>query len=134
MASLEETEYRAAISREAGSRYAYFIRQVVQDGHIWMLGDEDGCMLAEDPEGRDIFPIWSHRRYAEACARDIWEGAQAVAFDLDAFFSLMFPNAKEGNALFGVFPLPGGQAAHVEPSRLLTDLREATQRLAQSAS
>ena len=126
---LSDEEYRESLVRPAGYRYAYFVRSVVQGGHIWMLGDDESCLLAEDPDGRVVFPIWSHQRYALACARGIWERAEALVFDLDAFFSTIAPHVGEQEALFGIFMVPDGHAVHVESARLLTDMKDAARRL-----
>src|SRR5574344_1314506 len=66
---LTQEQYQNTMALDADQRYDHFIQQVVAQGELWILKDEQGCMLLTADED-DCIPVWPHADYAKAWAAE----------------------------------------------------------------
>ncbi len=69
-----------------------FIAKIIETELVWALEKEDGFATAssinyEDDEGdpAEVLCFWSDKTFAEACAKDDWEGYTPVQIPLGDF-------------------------------------------------
>jgi hypothetical protein len=103
-------------------RYSHFIGQVAE---VWGLCGPDGWVVAADDDGRQLMPVWTHSRYAEACAVGAWNGAVPEAIALSRWLEAWLPGLTRDGRGVAVFPVPCGAGVPVDPGRLAADLCEA---------
>lgn len=121
--ALEEEEQRLALALPSRERYSYFIQLLVDEESVWGLRDDEGWVLGSDPEHGDIFPLWPHSAFAEACARGTWEGGKPAEIPLDEFIEDLLPLLEEDHITVAAFPTPDGNSLLVSPKDLDRDLR-----------
>ncbi len=63
--TLTPEEYQATLALDADQRYEHFLQQVVENKEVWILKDDEGCMLLTD-DGDDCIPVWPYPDYAKA--------------------------------------------------------------------
>ena len=90
---------------------------------LWSLSSDDRWKLLTDEDGRELFPIWPHRIFAELCAHGEWDGCVAGNISLAAWLDEWIPELVARNRLIAIFPLPEGAGIPVEPQRFEHDLR-----------
>ena len=74
-------ELQQAMTLDADGRYTFFIQQAVANGKLWILKDEQGCMLLTADED-DCIPVWPHADYAKAWAAEEWANCEPYAVPL----------------------------------------------------
>ena len=126
--SVSDKEYEGVTSLPAPERYSHFVRQVADFGEVWSLRSDDGWVATADDAGQSAFPVWPHRRYAEAFATDAWAEAAAAAIPLDAWLERWLPGIAGDGRLVAVFPVAPARGVMVTPERLQADLRQEMQR------
>ena len=119
MASWEvnDEELRSVLELPANRRYGYFLKRVSGHGELWGLRGEGGWVVAEDDEGVQHFPVWPHRRFAEACASGTWGGETPVAIDIDEWVEAWLENLERDEMLVAVFQTPDDQGVSVGTKR-----------------
>jgi hypothetical protein len=68
------------------------------------------------------FPVWPHRRYAEACASGAWPSDEAVAIDIDDWVQAWLPDLENDGMRIAVFQTPADEGVGVTPDRMKSDL------------
>jgi hypothetical protein len=119
---VNEHEFRNVVAQAAPVRYKYFVTRVADWGELWSLRSQSGWVQAKDENGRMVFPVWPHPRYAEACATEAWQGCHAESIDLDTWLSRWIPAMKEEKRWVAVFPTPQCVGICVSPDHLESDL------------
>ncbi|HTE18405.1 MAG TPA: DUF2750 domain-containing protein [Armatimonadota bacterium] len=114
-------EFASVVALPGPERYEYFIKRVADWESIWGLY-QDGWFLMGDAEGRAVFPVWPHPRFAEAIATGDWDGAVAREISLDDFREKWLPGMTREGKSVAVFPVPPRQSVPVSPERLTRDL------------
>lgn len=117
-------EFEAILALEGPKRYEHFIKRCADWREVWTLGDEQVWASAVDDDGKGLFFVWPHPRYAEACADGDWERYGPVCIELDEWFEEILPQLLEEQLLVGVLRDSGGTAVQVPPERLAQDLRD----------
>jgi hypothetical protein len=119
---LDDEERRLAPALPAKERYNYFIQVLVDQEEAWGLRNDEGWVLGSDPERGDIFPLWPHSTFAEACARGTWDDAKPAEIPLDDLLENLLPLLEEDRITVAAFPNPEGDSVLIKPEELGRDL------------
>lgn len=123
MRKVTDKEVNAVIRLDGPARVERFVKVVADDEVAWGLW-ADGWALMADDEGRQVFPLWPARQYAELCRTDEWSAYEAREIELSVLLEEFFPKFREQGVLAGVFPTPGGKGVGVSAEDLESLLRE----------
>ena len=104
-------------------RYGLFLQIAADWEEVWGLYAEDGWVLSSAEKGRDIFPLWPHPAFAEACAHGDWEGTEPAPIALDELLEDLLAILEEDGIRIAVFLSPDGEGIVVTPDELKHDLR-----------
>jgi hypothetical protein len=105
-------------------RYEHLVKRVSDWRELWSLQDsEQRWVLAADDQGRELFPIWPHPRYAEALAVDNWAGSVPARISLQEWLAKFTPALREDQRLVAVFPTDDPAGAAIEPESFAADMR-----------
>jgi hypothetical protein len=126
---INDREFENVIRQPAAVRYKYFVSRVADWKELWSLRNQEGWIQGEEDEGRLVFPVWPHARYAQACATGPWQDCRPEVIELDAWLNQWMPAMKTENRLVAVFPTPQSLGICVSPQRLEQDLRAELARL-----
>jgi hypothetical protein len=119
-----QQEIDAVMKLPAAKRYEHFVKRVADRERLVGLTNAEGWASGFDDETQaETFAVWPHEVYAEASARDVWEGRTPEAIELDEWLNGWTPELIEAGRMVAVFPLPEGVAVPVHPERLAEDLR-----------
>ncbi|MFT4937962.1 MAG: hypothetical protein ACI88A_000984 [Paraglaciecola sp.] len=84
-------------------RLAYLLKEVVTNNEIWILTDQDGCvMLNTDDE--DCAPVWPNQEFAQAWATGEWAECKAEAISLNKWHSRWTSGLEQDDVAIAVFP------------------------------
>ena len=84
-------------------RFAYLLKEVVANNEIWILTDQDGCvMLNTDDE--DCAPVWPNQEFAQAWATGEWAECKAEAISLNKWHSRWTSGLEQDDVSIAVFP------------------------------
>jgi catechol 2,3-dioxygenase-like lactoylglutathione lyase family enzyme len=115
---VNDKEFGSALALPASRRYAYFVKRAASHGELWGLRGDGGWVVAADDDEIPYFPVWPHRRFAEACAEGPWRGEKSVAVDIDDWVEAWLPKLEEDGMRVAVFQTPEDQGVGVAPRRL----------------
>lgn len=118
-----ENEISSVQKLDANDRYEYLLKKAADEEVIWSLW-LNGWALASDNEGNEVVPIWPHKIYASACAKEEWQGYEPRKIDLGAWMERWLPGIKRDGRLVAVFPSPNDKGAIVEADFLAHNLEE----------
>jgi Protein of unknown function (DUF2750) len=121
---VNDQEFESVLSLPAPRRYEYLIKRSAGHGELWGLHRDGGWVMAEDDDGTMHFPIWPHRRFAEACAAGPWEDAAPRRIDIDEWVAGWLPDLISDRFRIAVFQTPQDQGVGVSPQRFKHDLEE----------
>ncbi|OUL58045.1 DUF2750 domain-containing protein [Pseudoalteromonas ulvae] len=102
------------LSNDNAQRYKYLLKEVVNLGEIWILTDEQGCvMLSTDEE--DCVPIWPNKEFAELWATGDWQDCEPQAITLKKWHSHWTDGLADDELAIAVFPVPDQDGLVVYP-------------------
>lgn len=84
-------------------RYNYFLKTAAKNREIWILTDNDGCMML-NTQDEDCVPVWPHQELAQQWATGEWQDSQAKSIDLDKWFNDWTPGLLDDDLCLVVFP------------------------------
>jgi hypothetical protein len=122
MRQTKREEMEAILRLNGPKRYEHFVKRVVDEEASWGLW-HDGWALMADGEGRQIFPLWPAREYAQLCAVGDWERYVAEEVPLADLVDELLPKMAEREVMPGVFPTPTGKGITPTTSELVQALR-----------
>lgn len=124
MSTLLDAEKIATINRfDAEKRYKYLVKEVIAQGEIWILNDDDGCvMLNTDDE--DCVPVWPHEEFALAWATGEWDGCTAKRISLDKWYHRWTPGLIDDELEIVIFPNESEDGLVVSPDELDFELKQ----------
>lgn len=113
------SEFQAILRWSAAKQFEYFVEQCVDSGVVWGLsvGGADWGMT-KDVNGLELFAVWPHRRFAEACRHLHWTHRESTALALDDFLDLVIPKLIADVVGVAVFPLPDLRCTAVDARQL----------------
>jgi Protein of unknown function (DUF2750) len=56
--AVNDAEFEHVLALSAPRRYEYFIKRSAGHGELWGLHGDGGWVMAEDDDGRTLFPVW----------------------------------------------------------------------------
>jgi len=62
-------------------RLRYLVKEVVSHKQIWILTDEDGCVMLNS-EDEDCAPVWPNQEFAQSWATGEWQDCEPKAISL----------------------------------------------------
>jgi hypothetical protein len=68
------------------------------------------------------FPVWPHRRFAQACSFGPWETESPRAIDIDEWVEAWIPQLETDGFRIAVFQTPQDEGNDVSVGRLKRDL------------
>jgi hypothetical protein len=127
--TLTPEQYQATLALDAEQRYDHFMQQVAENKEVWILKDDEGCMLltAEDDE---CIPVWPHPDYAKAWAIDDWSNSHPFAIPLQVWFDRWVKGMAEDGVAVAVFPLQEEAGVIEEPADMAESLQKKITKLA----
>ncbi len=82
------------------------------------LRRDEGELWGKDVNGLDLFAVWPHRRFAEACRHLHWAHRHPTLLRLDDFLDLVIPKLIADVVGVAVFPLPNLHCTAVDARQL----------------
>lgn len=112
---MNKPQFEQVISLPAQQRFDHFISNVSDWQEVWILKSPDGFVTLEDDDGHICIPLWPHREYAIALAKDSWSHCQPESIDLETFIKKWIPGMINDNYWAAVFPTPVQKSIVVPP-------------------
>jgi hypothetical protein len=104
-------------------RYAFLLQEVSQHQQIWILTDEDGCVMLKS-EDEDCVPIWPGQEFAQYWATGEWSNCQPQAISLSDWLAKWTSGLEGDEVNIAVFPNPDEEGLIVFPDVFDDDLRK----------
>jgi hypothetical protein len=121
---VNDEEFGSVLALSANRRYEYFVKRAASHAEVWGLRGGGGWVVAADDEEIPHFPVWPHRRFAEACAEGPWGGEKPIPLDIDEWVEAWLPKLEEDGMRVAVFQTPEDHGVSVGPERLKRDLAD----------
>ena len=104
-------------------RLAYLLKEVVTNNEIWILTDQDGCvMLNTDDE--DCAPVWPNEEFAQAWATGEWADCNAEAISLNKWHSRWTSGLEQDDVSIAVFPNVNEEGLVISSQELDFELKQ----------
>ena len=116
-------EIEAVLRLDGPTRFSHFIKRVVDSETAWGLW-RDGWALMANNDGRQVFPIWPAKEYAELCKVDSWSDYEAEEIRLQDLVNELLPRLRNHDVIPGIFPTPGGKGVMPTVEELISALKE----------
>jgi len=120
---INQKQIESVLALPGPKRYAHFIKVAADQRCVWGLFSE-GWALAATDNGKEVFPLWPAREYAERCVCGVWSDYQPREIDLDTLFENLLPKLQESGTSVGVFPTPADKGVTPDLKQLEGDLRD----------
>lgn len=119
------------VARQSGARQVeWFVERCVESGRVWGLsvGGADWAMTS-DPDGLELFAVWSDERLAAACRHLHWANREPTSLRVGDFLDLVIPKLTADGVALAVLPRPDLRCTVVHPAPLRRALERALLRL-----
>lgn len=120
---INQKQINAVTALPGPKRYGHFLKIVTDWEEVWGLY-QSGWALAETDDGKQVFPLWPAKDYAELCANKEWEGYEPESFSLENFMQELLPKLKDDDILPGIFYTPSDNGVTPIVDELLADLNK----------
>jgi hypothetical protein len=104
-------------------RYTYLLKEVQQHQKIWILTDDDGCVMLNS-EDEDCVPIWPAEEFAKYWATGEWTDCKPKAIAVGDWLARWTVGLEGDEVNIAVFPNPDEEGLIVFPDVLDSDLRK----------
>lgn len=112
---------------DADKRFKYLVKETVDNGELWILTDEHGCVMLNTEE-EDCVPVWPNVEFAEAWATGDWEGCKAEAIKLEKWLADWTSGLEEDQLALVIFPNQNEEGVIAYPEELDDELRKRLKR------
>ncbi|MBD1572972.1 DUF2750 domain-containing protein [Vibrio sp. S17_S38] len=112
---------------DSEKRFQYCIKEVVENRQIWILVDEDGCVML-NTEDEDCVPVWPNQEFAQAWATGDWEECQPEAISLNKWHSRWSHGLADDDLSVVVFPNSDQEGVIVFPDEFDFELKKQAQK------
>jgi hypothetical protein len=113
---------------DSEQRYQYFVEQVAFNKEVWILSDDDGCVML-NTEDEECVPVWPNQETAQAWATGDWDQCEPQAIDLKSWQLRWTAGLEEDGFYVVVLPIETNEGTVVEPQELEANLRKEIKRL-----
>ncbi len=100
---LTEQQLDTIAGYDAEQRYQYCIKEVVAQGQIWILVDQDGCVML-NTEDEDCVPVWPNQQFAAAWANGDWQDCVPESISVNKWHSRWTHGLEDDDLSIVVFP------------------------------
>lgn len=107
----------------ADQRLQYLVKEVVSQKQIWILTDDDGCVML-NTEDEDCAPVWPSQAFAQAWATDEWQDCQPKAISLEKWHSHWTSGLEDDDVSIAVFPSVDQEGLIISPQELDFELKQ----------
>lgn len=98
-------------------RYDFLVEQVKEHKELWVLQDNDGCvMLTTDDE--DCIPVWPSEETASLWAEDDWQDCRPLSIGLTEWLERWVPGMEDDELYVAVFPMLEDLGVVIPPHEL----------------
>ncbi len=104
-------------------RFQFFIEQVVATKEVWILTDDEGCVML-NTEDEECVPVWPSLEAAEDWASGDWQQCQAEAIPLKTWQLRWSEGLEQDGYYVVVFPIENQEGTVIHPNDLDADLRK----------
>lgn len=87
----------------ADQRYTYLLNQIKQHQQIWILTDDDGCVMLNS-EDEDCVPVWPNAEQAIDWATDEWAECKPMAIALEQWLERWTTGLTNDDIAIAAFP------------------------------
>ncbi|WP_105901922.1 DUF2750 domain-containing protein [Vibrio gangliei] len=112
---------------DSEKRFQYCIKEVVANRQIWILVDEDGCVML-NTEDEDCVPVWPNQEFAQAWANGDWEECKPEAISLNKWHSRWTHGLEDDDLSIVVFPNADQEGVIVFPDEFDFELKKQAQK------
>lgn len=124
MSSENNSPSPAQIEQFTGEqRLKYLLKEVVSQKQIWILTDDDGCVML-NTEDEDCAPVWPTEEFAQAWATGEWQDCHPKAISLEKWFSHWTSGLEDDDVYIAVFPSLDQQGLIISPQELDFELKQ----------
>ncbi|MGV3001538.1 DUF2750 domain-containing protein [Vibrio sp.] len=124
---LSDERVQEILSFDSEKRFTYCIKEVVANRQIWILVDEDGCVML-NTEDEDCVPVWPNEEFAQAWANDDWENCKPEAISLNKWHSRWTTGLEDDELSVVVFPNAEQEGVIVFPDEFDFELKKQAQK------
>lgn len=118
-----EDEYAAVPGMTDEELLEYFLYRVLETDEVWAL-KEGSQWIRRELDGRETFPVWPYKRYADEAAVGDWQSFKPVADTVEFFLYQTLNKLALQNVLVEIMPRTTGPGSLVSPQRLFNFLEE----------
>lgn len=111
------------LQMSADKRYTYLLKEVRQQQQIWILTDDDGCVILTT-EDEDCVPVWPAQEFAQNWATGEWAQCLPKAITLNDWANKWTSGLTDDEVSIAVFPNPEEEGLIVSPHDFDADLRK----------
>ena len=120
---ISEQQIKAVLALDGEKRYRHFIKEVVGNDVIWVLGTDDGWYLVGDEDESELLPLWPAKEYAQLYA-DECDGGQPIAVSLEDFMHNHVESLSDGGIGVAVFMTPSGLGTTPSLKQFVRDISD----------
>lgn len=103
-------------------RLKYLVKEVIQQQKIWILTDQDGCVML-NTEDEDCAPVWPSQEFAQAWATGEWADCEPKAIDLKTWHSRWTHGLEDDDVSIAVFPSEDQEGLVISSAELDFELK-----------
>lgn len=107
----------------ADQRLQYLVKEVISHQQIWILTDDDGCVML-NTEDEDCAPVWPSEEFAQAWATGEWQDCQPKAISLQKWYSHWTSGLEDDDVYIAVFPSLDQDGLIISPQELEFELKQ----------
>ena len=111
------------LQMSADKRYTYLLNEVREHQQLWILTDEDGCVILTT-EDEDCVPIWPAQEFAQYWATGDWAQCVPKAISLADWLNKWTTGLQGDDVNIAVFPNPEEEGLIVMPDDFDADMRK----------
>ena len=104
-------------------RLKYLLKEVVKQKQIWILTDEDGCVML-NTEDEDCAPVWPNKEFAQSWATGEWQDCEPKAISLEKWYASWTSGLEEDDVFIAVFPNQDEEGLIISPQELDYELKQ----------
>ena len=125
---IDENTFASIQQYDPEQRLAYLLKEVVANNEIWILTDQDGCvMLNTDDE--DCAPVWPNQEFAQAWATGEWAECKAKAINLNKWHSRWTSGLEQDDVSVAVFPNLNEEGLVISSQELDYELKQQARKI-----
>ncbi|GGZ01402.1 MAG: hypothetical protein PWP74_529 [Shewanella sp.] len=109
-----ETSTKKTPKMSPDKRFDYMIEQVREKKELWVLHDDNGCVMLTT-EDEDCIPVWPSEEAAREWAQEDWQDCQPLSVSLWDWQERWTPGMADDDLLVAVFPLVDDLGVVVSP-------------------